>query len=95
MFEDSYHQLQGRSGEELKFGKLSVKFSEEEGVDAGGVTREWFSVLARQMFNPNYALFKPSAADKITYQPNRSSWINPDHIFYFRFVGRIIGKAVF
>jgi E3 ubiquitin-protein ligase HUWE1 len=61
VFEDSYHQMQGRPGSEIKFGKLAVKFHDEEGVDAGGVTREWFSVLARQMFNPDYALFKPSA----------------------------------
>ncbi|KAJ3118397.1 hypothetical protein HDU96_001915 [Phlyctochytrium bullatum] len=95
VFEDSYHQLQGRTGDEIRYGKLSVRFHDEEGVDAGGVTREWFSVLARQMFNPDYALFKPSAVDKVTYQPNRSSWINPDHLSYFRFVGRIIGKAIY
>ncbi|KAJ3224220.1 hypothetical protein HK099_000081 [Clydaea vesicula] len=95
VFEDSYHQLQGRSGKEIKYGKLSVRFYDEEGVDAGGVTREWFSVLARQMFNPDYALFKPSAVDKITYQPNRASWINPDHLSYLKFVGRIIGKAIY
>jgi E3 ubiquitin-protein ligase HUWE1 len=95
VFEDSYQQMQGRTGPEVKHGKLSVRFYEEEGVDAGGVTREWFSELARQLFNPNYALFKPAAVDKITYQPNRSSWINPDHLFYFKFVGRIIGKAIY
>lgn len=77
VFEDSYHQLQGKSGNEIKFSKLNVRFHEEEGVDAGGVTREWFQVLARQMFNPNYALFRPAAADKVTYQPNRASGINP------------------
>jgi E3 ubiquitin-protein ligase HUWE1 len=95
VFEDSYHQLQGRSGDEIKNSKLNVRFYEEEGVDAGGVTREWYTVLARQMFNPDYALFKPSAADKVTYQPNRSSGINPDHLSYFKFVGRIIGKAIY
>ncbi|KAI8912022.1 hypothetical protein DFJ77DRAFT_86217 [Powellomyces hirtus] len=95
VFEDSYHQLQGRSGDEIKLSKLHVKFHDEEGVDAGGVTREWFSVLARQMFNPDYALFRPSAADKVTYQPNRLSGINPDHLLYFKFVGRIIGKAIY
>ncbi|KAJ3265210.1 hypothetical protein HDU77_006065 [Chytriomyces hyalinus] len=95
VFEDSYHQLHGRSGDEIKFGKLNIRFHDEEGVDAGGVTREFFQVLARQMFNPDYALFKPSAVDKVTYQPNRSSWINPDHLLYFRFVGRIIGKAIY
>ncbi|KAI8588501.1 hypothetical protein BDZ88DRAFT_397137 [Geranomyces variabilis] len=95
VFEDSYHQLQGRSGDEIKFSKLNVRFYEEEGVDAGGVTREWFSVLARQMFNPDYALFRPSAVDKVTYQPNRLSGINPDHLLYFKFVGRVIGKAIY
>jgi E3 ubiquitin-protein ligase HUWE1 len=95
VFEDSYHQLQGRTGDEIKYGKLSVRFYEEEGVDAGGVTREWFSVLARQMFNPDYALFKTSAADKLTYQPNRASWVNPDHLSFFKFVGRVIGKAIY
>lgn len=95
VFEDSYHQLQGKSGQEIKSSKLNVRFHEEEGVDAGGVAREWFSVLARQMFNPNYALFRPSAADKVTYQPNRASGINPEHLSYFKFVGRIIGKAIY
>ncbi|KAJ3019634.1 hypothetical protein HKX48_001941 [Thoreauomyces humboldtii] len=95
VFEDSYHQLQGRSGDEIKLSKLNVRFYEEEGVDAGGVTREWFSVLARQMFNPDYALFRPSAVDKVTYQPNRLSGINPDHLLYFKFVGRVIGKAIY
>ena len=95
VFEDSFLALQGKSGDELKWGRLSIKFAEEEGVDAGGVTREWFSVLSRQMFNPDYALFRTSAADQITYQPNKMSYINPDHLLYFHFIGRIIGKAVF
>lgn len=95
VFEDSFHQLQHRSGDEIKYGKLSVRFYDEEGVDAGGVTREWFSVLARQMFNPDYALFKTSAADKLTYQPNRTSWVNSVHLLYFKFVGRVIGKAIY
>jgi len=95
VFEDSYQYLQRKTGEQIKYGKLSVRFYEEEGVDAGGVTREWFQILARQMFNPNYALFQPCAADKLTYQPNRASWVNPEHLSFFKFVGRIIGKAIF
>ncbi|KAG2225111.1 hypothetical protein INT45_011794 [Circinella minor] len=95
VFEDSYHQLLGRTGDEIKYGKLGVRFYDEEGVDAGGVAREWFSVLARQMFDPNYALFITSAADRLTYQPNRASSVNPDHLSYLKFVGRVIGKAIY
>lgn len=62
VFEDSYHKLQARSADEIKYGKLNIRFYEEEGVDAGGVTREWFQVLTKQMFNPDYALWcKPFA----------------------------------
>ncbi|CAG8537775.1 15360_t:CDS:10, partial [Funneliformis caledonium] len=95
VFEDSFQNLQRRTGDEIKYGKLSVRFYEEEGVDAGGVTREWFQVLARQMFNENYALFKTSAADRLTYQPNRASGANPEHLLFFKFVGRVIGKAIY
>lgn len=94
VFEDTYQKLQGLTGKEIKYGKLNVQFHNEEGVDAGGVAREWFSVLARQMFDPNYALFVTSAADKLTYQPNRASGINSEHLNYFKCVGRIIGKAI-
>jgi E3 ubiquitin-protein ligase HUWE1 len=95
VFEDSYQYLQRKSGDQIKYGKLSIRFYGEEGVDAGGVTREWFTILARQMFNPDYALFQPCAADKLTYQPNRASSVNPEHLSFFKFVGRIIGKAIF
>ena len=29
-------------------------------MDAGGVSREWYLSLSKEIFNPNYALFKPS-----------------------------------
>ncbi|KAJ7218040.1 hypothetical protein GGX14DRAFT_495423 [Mycena pura] len=95
VFEDSFQYLQRKTGDQIKYGKLSVRFYDEEGVDAGGVTREWFQILARQMFDPNNALFQPCAADKLTYQPNKNSWVNPEHLSFFKFVGRVIGKAIY
>ena len=95
VFEDSFQHLQRKTGDQIKYGKLSIRFYDEEGVDAGGVTREWFQILARQMFDPNNALFQPCAADKLTYQPNKNSWVNPEHLSFFKFVGRVIGKAIY
>ncbi|SJX63680.1 related to ubiquitin-protein ligase 1 [Sporisorium reilianum f. sp. reilianum] len=95
VFEDSFRYFSRKTGPEVKHGKLNVRFNNEEGIDAGGVTREWFQVLARAMFNPDYALFQPCAADRTTYQPNRMSYVNPDHLSFFKFVGRIIGKAIY
>ena len=92
MFMDSFHQLKVRSPSEM-YGKLKIQFIGEEGVDVGGLTREWYALLAREIFNPNYALFNPSA-NGVSFQPNSKSYINPDHLSFFKFVGRIIGKAI-
>ncbi|KAK4198469.1 putative E3 ubiquitin-protein ligase TOM1-like protein [Triangularia verruculosa] len=95
VFHDSFKSLYFKSGEEMKFGKLNIRFHGEEGVDAGGVTREWFQVLARQMFDPNYALFIPVSSDRTTFHPNQLSSINEEHLMFFKFIGRIIGKALY
>lgn len=46
------------------------------------------------MFNPNYSLFILSSSGS-TYYPNPKSYIERDHLRYFKFVGRILGKALF
>lgn len=71
---------------------LNVKFENEAGVDAGGLTNEWFTLVIKELFDANNALFKLS--EKNTYQPNLSSYINNDHIEYFRFAGQIIARAM-
>lgn len=95
VFLDSFKSLYFKSADEMKYGKLNIRFHGEEGVDAGGVSREWFQVLARGMFNPNYALFIPVASDRTTFHPNRLSGVNQEHLMFFKFVGRIIGKALY
>ncbi|KAF4459560.1 e3 ubiquitin- ligase huwe1 [Fusarium albosuccineum] len=95
VFHDSFKSLYFKSGDEMKFGKLNIRFHGEEGVDAGGVTREWFQVLSRQMFDPNYVLFTPVSSDRTTFHPNKLSGINDEHLLFFKFIGRIIGKALY
>mmetsp|Transcript_10348 Transcript_10348/g.20954 ORF Transcript_10348/g.20954 Transcript_10348/m.20954 type:complete len:1614 (-) Transcript_10348:51-4892(-) len=92
VFQEAYNYLRLRNAEEMR-GRLHVTFQNEEGVDAGGLSREFFAILAKEMFNPNYALFT-ATEDGCTFQPNQNSGINPDHLSFFRFVGRIVGKAL-
>ena len=95
VFLDSFKSLYYKSGNEIKYGKLNIRFHGEEGIDAGGVSREWFAAMARQMFNPDYALFNPVASDRTTFHPNPLSEINGEHLLFFKFIGRIIGKALY
>jgi len=41
--------------------RLWIVFDGERGLDYGGLSREWFLLLSRAMFNPYYGLFEYSA----------------------------------
>jgi hypothetical protein len=76
--------------------KLWIEFESETGLDYGGVAREWFFLLSKEMFNPYYGLFEYSAIDDYTLQINPLSGLaNPDHLSYFTFIGRVCGMAVY
>ena len=79
VFEDSFRELHRRSPDEMK-SNLYISFEGEEGQDAGGLLREWYLIISRDIFNPNYALFTTTPGDKTTYMPNSSSHVNPDHL---------------
>lgn len=38
--------------------KLKVVFEGEQGVDEGGVQKEYFQLLIEQLYDPNYGMFK-------------------------------------
>ncbi|KAK6177350.1 hypothetical protein SNE40_015469 [Patella caerulea] len=94
VFEDSFRELFRRTPEEWKQ-RFYIVFEGEEGQDAGGLLREWYLIISREIFNPNYALFRTSPGDRVTYTINPSSHCNSNHLSYFKFVGRIIAKAVY
>lgn len=92
VFRDSFLSIITKRPNEMR-GNLKIKFKNERGFDEGGLAREWFSLLSKEIFNPNYALFKP-ISNQATFQPNPHSNINPDHCRYFKFIGRVVGKAL-
>ncbi|KAL5273487.1 SMURF2 family protein [Megaselia abdita] len=94
IFEESYRLIMKMRPKEMRK-RLMVKFKGEEGLDYGGVAREWLHLLSREMLNPQYGLFQYSRDDHYTLQINTDSGVNPDHLSYFHFVGRILGIAVF
>lgn len=47
----------GGGGEDIKKG-LRIAFQGEEGVDAGGLKKEWFLLLVREVFNPDHGMFQ-------------------------------------
>ncbi|KAI5651815.1 HECT-domain (ubiquitin-transferase) domain-containing protein [Phthorimaea operculella] len=96
VLEESYRLVMKLRGKELRK-RLLVKFRGEEGLDYGGVAREWLHLLGRELFNPHYGLFQyaNSGDDRYSLQINPDSAVNPEHLSYFHFAGRILGVALF
>ncbi|CAN4102607.1 unnamed protein product [Withania somnifera] len=93
VLEDSYNQLRMRPNQDLK-GRLNVHFQGEEGIDAGGLTREWYQLLSRVIFDKGALLFT-TVGNNATFQPNPNSVYQTEHLSYFKFVGRVVAKALF
>ena len=94
LFEGSYTEIMRQTPNDLKK-RLMIKFEGEDGLDYGGVSREFFFLLSHEMFNPFYCLFEYSAHDNYTLQINPNSGVNPEHLNYFKFIGRVVGLGIF
>ncbi|XP_028651296.1 probable E3 ubiquitin-protein ligase HECTD2 [Erpetoichthys calabaricus] len=71
--------------------KLKVTFVGEAGLDMGGLTKEWFLLLIRQIFHTDYGMF--------TYlKDSCCHWFSSlkcDNYSEFRLVGALMGLAVY
>ncbi|KAK1803540.1 hypothetical protein P4O66_020956, partial [Electrophorus voltai] len=84
LFEDSFQQT---------FAEDCGSFSQERRVWTTAV--EWFFLLSHEVLNPMYCLFEYAGKENYCLQINPASYINPDHLKYFRFIGRFIAMALF
>ncbi|KAG5346476.1 SUDX ligase, partial [Acromyrmex charruanus] len=94
LFEDSYHQIMNAEAFALRR-RLYIIFKGEEGLDYGGVSREWFFLLSHEVLNPMYCLFEYANKSNYSLQINPASYVNPDHLQYFKFIGRFIAMALY
>ncbi|XP_053318908.1 E3 ubiquitin-protein ligase NEDD4 isoform X2 [Spea bombifrons] len=96
ILEDSYRRIIAVKRPDVLKARLWIEFDSEKGLDYGGVAREWFFLISKEMFNPYYGLFEYSATDNYTLQINPNSGLcNEDHLSYFKFIGRVAGMAVY
>ncbi|GLD94167.1 hypothetical protein PINS_up002778 [Pythium insidiosum] len=75
---------------------LNIAFDGEPALDAGGVLREWFGLVTQALFSAELGVFVPTSGESSSYwlNPRSAQQLGPDHLRYFRFAGRLLGKAV-
>eukprot|EP00833_Pecoramyces_ruminatium_P008659 jgi/Orpsp1_1/1182691/evm.model.c7180000082261.1 len=94
LFMDTFYFIMDKTPEELKK-RLEIQYRGEIGIDAGGLLRDLFYHFSKEIGNPSYTLFQYTHDDSYELEINPNSGIEPDHLKYFRFIGRMIGLAIF
>ena len=70
---------------------LKIKFEGEQGVDEGGVIREFFSLLNQKLFVVDFGMFVPK-------NNNRYLWFNCKSFeipIYYELMGKLLGLAIY
>lgn len=74
-----------------------VKFRGEDGLDAGGLSREFFQLASAALFDANLGLFKVGSSENLTYQiadDDDADLVMADAAAWFAFAGKLLGKAL-
>ncbi|KAG5336206.1 UBE3A ligase, partial [Acromyrmex heyeri] len=71
--------------------QLVVEFEGEQGVDEGGVSKEFFQLVVEEIFNPDFGMFT-------TQEDTQMTWFNPTSFesdAQFTLIGIVIGLAIY
>lgn len=72
---------------------IRIKFHNELGSDAGGLTREYYSIITKTLFDPRTGLFKLTADGTSVFLNPRAKLI-PHYLLYLELSGLMLAKAI-
>ena len=76
------------------FKELKIIFQGEEGLDAGGLFREWFTICFKALESEKMKLFIISDSNDFSYNINPMLKHSKENFKYFNFIGKLLGKAL-
>lgn len=74
---------------------MKITFVNELSKDAGGLSREFFTTLMKELLSPNLGLFTVANTTEFSYKINEDSKYIDNNLTLFFFFGKILGKALF
>ncbi|TVU05242.1 hypothetical protein EJB05_48400, partial [Eragrostis curvula] len=92
LLSDSFGSIAHATPEKLRAG-LSVEFKHEYATGPG-VRREWFCMVLQALFNQRQVLFSACPSDRRRFFVNPTSVVDPLHLPYYQFAGRMIALAL-
>lgn len=71
--------------------QLMVEFDSEQGIDEGGLSKEFFQLIVEEIFNPDYGMF-------VHCDETHTYWFNPssyESCAQFTLIGIVLGLAMY
>jgi len=71
--------------------QLMVEFDSEQGIDEGGLSKEFFQLIVEEIFNADYGMF-------VHCEESRTFWFNPssyESCAQFTLIGIVLGLAMY
>ncbi|GAB2301033.1 hypothetical protein Dimus_035069 [Dionaea muscipula] len=89
---ESFEYISQAKADSLRAG-IFMEFKNEEATGPG-VLREWFFLVCQAIFNSQNVLFATCPHDRRRFFPNPASKVDPMHLRYFHFSGRVVALAL-
>ena len=74
--------------------EIKIIFIGEESSDAGGLIREWLTILFKQILDEKTGLFERSDTDEFSYIIKRNIKKDKENLEKYFFIGKILAKAL-
>lgn len=74
---------------------MKVSFVNEISHDAGGLSREFFNMLMKELVSENLGLFMTANTLEFSYKINDDSMYIENYLTLFYFFGKVLAKAMF
>ena len=90
LIQDTLENIVRIAGPEDLKKELKIKFRGEEGIDAGGVQKEFFQLIVKEIFNPDFGMF-------VLDPDTRAYWFRSlsQEFREFELIGTILGLAIY
>ncbi|KAI9359325.1 hypothetical protein DFJ73DRAFT_817872 [Zopfochytrium polystomum] len=90
---DAISQLASRSPNDLKK-QLRVTFVGEEGIDEGGIQKEFFQLIVQDVFNPDHGMFEVNSESRL-YWFTREFPEDAQVYEEYNLIGKLLGLALY
>ncbi|GAM23740.1 hypothetical protein SAMD00019534_069150 [Acytostelium subglobosum LB1] len=97
ILEESIEFFQSVDPKSLVLSRLVIKFLNEDGVDIGGISKEWFAKISEEIGSKTlsgYPLFEGYDSNR-QFHPSPFSNMIPNYRAAFRTIGSLVAKSIY